>query len=108
VMAPDWAYPHYCRSIVLEHRNRFAEAEAAARAAIQLEPLDPDYSPQLAATLFRQEKWQACYDVCLEGLSHDAEHKACNHLRTMALTKLGPHSDAVATVEAALRRHTDD
>jgi tetratricopeptide (TPR) repeat protein len=108
VLEPAWAYPHYCRSIVLEHRNRLADAEAAAREAIQLEPLDPDYSAQLAATLFRQEKWQAAYDACLEGLSHDAEHKACNHLRTMALTKLDRQSEAVASVDVSLQRDPDD
>jgi tetratricopeptide (TPR) repeat protein len=44
----------------------------------------------------------------MEGLAHDAEHAACNHLRTMALTKLGRQGDAVATVDAALRRDPDD
>jgi tetratricopeptide (TPR) repeat protein len=108
VFAPDWAYPHYCRSIVLEHRKRFAEAEAAAREAIGLDPLDPDYHARLAGTLFQQGKWQACLDACMEGLAHDAEHRQCGHLRTMALTKLGRQSEAVATVNEALGRAPDD
>ncbi len=108
VLEPGWPYPHYCRSIILEHRNRLPEAEASAREAIQLAPLDPDYTAQLAATLFRQEKWQAAYDAAMEGLAHDAEHKASNHLRTMALTKLGRQADAVASVDEALRRNPDD
>jgi len=108
VIAPDWAYPHYCRSIVLEHRNRFTEAEAAAREALVLEPLDPDYHARLAGTLFQQGKWQACLDACLEGLAHDAEHRQSGHLRTMALTKLGRQSEAVATVNEALGRAPHD
>lgn len=108
VQAPDWAYPHFCRSIVLEHRKRFADAEAAAREAVALEPLDPDYHARLAATLFQQGKWQAALDAALEGLSHDAEHAQCGHLRTMALTKLGRQQEAVASVDAALVREPDD
>jgi tetratricopeptide (TPR) repeat protein len=108
VLAPDWAYPHYCRSIVLEHRKQFAQAETAAREAIALEPFDPDYHARLAATLFHQGQWQAALDAAVEGLSYDAEHAQCGHLRTMALTKLGRQSEAVASVDEALGRIPDD
>ena len=64
-----------CRSVVLEHRKRFAEAEASAREAVRLEPLDADYHARLAATLFQQGKWQPAFDAATEGLAHDAEHR---------------------------------
>jgi tetratricopeptide (TPR) repeat protein len=108
VLAPDWAYTHYCRSVVLEHRKRFADAEKSIREAVRLEPLDPDYHAQLAMTLFQQGKWREAFDAAMEGLSHDAEHEACSHLRTMALTKLGRQSEAVASVDAVLARDPDD
>ena len=108
VLEPDWAFAHHCRSVVLEHRKRFAEAEDSAREAVRLEPLDPDYHAGLASILFQQRKWQQTLDAAMEGLSHDAEHEACNHLRTMALTKLGRQSEAVESVDAALARDADD
>jgi tetratricopeptide (TPR) repeat protein len=108
VAEPDSAYVHYCRSVVMEKRKRFKEAEASAREAIGLEPMDADYHARLAATLFQQEKWQATLDAALEGLSYDAENEACNHLRTMALTKLGRQNEAVASVDALLQRAPDD
>lgn len=108
VLAPDWAYTHHCRSEVLEHRKRYADAEAAARQAIELEPLDPDYHARLAATLYYQQKWREALDAAMEGLSHDPEHVACNHLRTMALTKLGRQGDAVASVDSVLAREPND
>jgi tetratricopeptide (TPR) repeat protein len=108
VLEPEWAYAHHCHAVVLEHRKRYAEAEAAAREAVRLEPLDPDYHAGLAATLFAQRKWQAALDSATEGLAHDAEHEGCNHLRTMALTKLGRPSEAVESVDAALARDPDD
>jgi tetratricopeptide (TPR) repeat protein len=106
--APDWAYTHNCRSLVLEHRRRFAEAEKSAREAVRLEPLDADYRARLAATLFRQEKWRETYDAAMEGLEHDPEHDGCNHLRTMALTKLGRQKDAVISVDAVLSRDPEN
>jgi tetratricopeptide (TPR) repeat protein len=108
VLEPDWAFPHHCRSVVLEHRKRFAEAEVSAREAVRLEPLDPDYHAGLASILFQQRKWQQTLDAAMEGLSHDAEHEACNHLRSMALTKLGRPQEAVESVDAALARDPDD
>ena len=108
VLAPDWAYAHYCRSRVMEQRKRFAEAEASAREAVRLEPLDADYHARLASTLFQQEKWQAALDSVLEGLSHDPEHEACGHLRSMALTKLGRQAEAVTAIESLLARAPDD
>lgn len=108
VLAPDWAYTHFCRSVVLEHRKRFAEAEASAREAVRLEPVDPDYHARLAATLFYQQKWQDALAAAEEGLQHDAEHEGCNHLRTMALTKLGRQTEAVAAVDRVLQRAPDD
>lgn len=106
--APDWAYPHNCRSVVLEYRRRFAEAEKAAREAVRLDPLDADYRARLATTLFRQGKWKETYDTAMEGLQHDPEHDGCNHLRTMALTKLGRQRDAVASVDAILARDPEN
>ncbi len=108
VLEPDWAFAHQCRSVVLEHRKRFAEAEASAREAVRLEPLDPDYHARLSATLFHQGKWQSALDAAMEGLTHNAEHDGCNHLRTMALTKLGRQQEAVASVDASLARDPDD
>ena len=104
VLAPDWAFSHRCRSVVLAHRRRFAEAESSAREAIALEPLDADYDAQLASTLFQQERWHETYDAAMEGLAHDPENAACNHFRTMALTKLGRQSEAVASVDTMLQR----
>lgn len=108
VLAPDWAYAHFCRSVVLEHRKRFAEAEASAREAVRLEPIEPDYQARLAATLFYQQKWKETLAAADEGLRHDAEHEDSSHLRTMALTKLGRQSAAVAAVDAVLQRAPDD
>lgn len=108
VLAPDWANSHYTLSIVLERRKRYAEAERAAREAVRLEPLDADYHAQLAAIRFHQEKWKETLEAALEGLSHEAEHEGCNHLRTMALTKLGRKAEAVASVDAVLQRAPDD
>ena len=88
VLAPDWAFSHYARSVVMEQRERFKEAEESAREAVRLEPADADYHAQFAATLFAQQKWQPALDAAMTGLEHDAEHQGCTHLRTMALTKL--------------------
>jgi tetratricopeptide (TPR) repeat protein len=107
-LEPDWAYAHHCRSMVLEHRQRFAEAEASAREAVRLEPLDADYRARLAATLLSQRKWQPAFDAATEGLALDAEHQACNHLRSMALTKLGRQSEAVASTDELLARDADN
>jgi tetratricopeptide (TPR) repeat protein len=107
-LEPDWAYAHHCRSVVLEHRKRYAEAEASAREAVRLEPLDPDYRARLAATLFTQRKWQPACDAATEGLALDADHQACNHLRSMALTKLGRQSEAVASTDELLARDADN
>jgi tetratricopeptide (TPR) repeat protein len=107
-LEPDWAYAHHCRSVVLEHRKRYAEAEASAREAVRLEPLDADYRARLAATLFSQRKWQPAFDAATEGLTLDAEHQACNHLRSMALTKLGRQSEAVASTDELLARDADN
>jgi tetratricopeptide (TPR) repeat protein len=62
----------------------------------------------LATTLFYQEKWKPTLEAALEGLAHDAENEGCNHLRTMALTKLGRQQEAVASVDAVLQRAPDD
>jgi tetratricopeptide (TPR) repeat protein len=107
-LEPDWAYAHHCRSIVLEHRKRYAEAEASAREAVRLEPQDADYRARLAATFFSQRKWQPALDAATEGLALDAEHQACNHLLSMALTKLGRQSEAVASTDALLARDADN
>jgi tetratricopeptide (TPR) repeat protein len=107
-LQPDWAYAHHCRSVVLEHRKRYAEAEASAREAVRLEPLDADYRARLAATLFSQRKWQPAFDAATEGLALDADHQACNHLRSMALTKLGRQSEAVASTDELLSRDADN
>ena len=107
-LAPDWAFAHHCRSVVLEHRKRYTEAEASAREAVRLEPLDADYRARLAATLFSQRKWQPAFDAATEGLALDAEHQACNHLRSMALTKLGRQSEAVASTDELLARDADN
>lgn len=107
-LEPDWAYAHHCRSVVLEHRKRYAEAEASAREAVRLEPLDADYRARLAATLFSQRKWQPAFDAATEGLTLDAEHQACNHLRSMALTKLGRQGEAVASTDQLLARDADN
>jgi tetratricopeptide (TPR) repeat protein len=108
VLEPDWAFAHHCRSVVLEHRKRYTEAEASAREAVRLEPLDADYHARLAATLFCQRKWKPAFDAAMEGLTHDAEHQACNHLRTMALTKLGRQGEAVASIDQLLARDADN
>jgi tetratricopeptide (TPR) repeat protein len=107
-LAPDWGYPHFCRSVVLDGRKRYRESEASAREAVGLEPLNADFHARLAATLFHQEKWQACYDAAMEGLAHEPDNDGCNHLRTMALSKLGRQSEAVASVDAMLQREPDD
>lgn len=107
-LAPAWAYPHSCLASVLEDRRRYSQAEAAAREAIRLEPANANYRGRLASTLFHQEKWQECYDAAVEGLALDPENDACNHLRTMALTKLGRQDDAIASVDAVLERNPND
>jgi tetratricopeptide (TPR) repeat protein len=108
VLAPDWAYSHYCRSVVLENRKRFKEAEESAREAVRLDPSDADNYARLAATLFAQRKWQPTLDAALEGLAHNAEHAACSHLRTMALTNLNRKEEALASVDASLARDPDN
>jgi hypothetical protein len=108
VLAPDEPYPHYCRSIVLEQRRQFAEAERSAREALRLNPADADNYARVAVTLFAQEKWQATLGAALAGLAYDAEHAGCQNLRTMALTKLGRQHEAVESVDESLARDPDN
>jgi tetratricopeptide (TPR) repeat protein len=107
-LTPDWAYAHYCRSVVLEERRQFADAELSAREAVRLDPADADNYARVSAVLYRQGKWQNAHDAALEGLAHDAEHAACGNLRTMALTKLGRQNDALASVDQSLAGRPDD
>jgi tetratricopeptide (TPR) repeat protein len=107
-MAPDDAYAHYCRSVVLEHRRHFVEAEAAVRESLRLDSADPDFYAQLAVVLFHERKWQAALDASVEGLKFDSEHSGCTNLRSMALSQLGRQDEAIAAVDSALARDPDN
>ena len=108
VLAPDSPYPHYCRSIVLEIRNRFDDAEQAAREAVALDPMSATYHGQLASTLFAQRKWRAAHDAAATGLQHDPDDSVCANLRTMALSKLGDQTAAIQSVDEVLARQPED
>ena len=51
-LAPDWDHAHYCRSVVLQERRRYADAEAAARGwpslHAELRRIDPATAARLA------------------------------------------------------------
>jgi Flp pilus assembly protein TadD len=98
-------FTHYAAGIVFQERNRFGEAEAAAREAIRLDPEDADYWSLLAQCLFSQQKWKDALEAADAGLKFNPEHSSCINLRAMALVKLGDKAGAAATIEQDLRRN---
>jgi tetratricopeptide (TPR) repeat protein len=107
-LAPDEPFNHYVMSQVLTDRNMPAQAEAAARQAIALDPYNADYWAALAFTRFNQRDWNDTLNAAEQGLQSDPEHVECNNLRAMALTKLGRRDEAGQTLHAALARQPED
>lgn len=106
-LAADWDHAHYCRSVVLQERRRYADARRPPRGTAAQPRRSNNYA-RLAITLYCQGKWQDSLDAALAGLQYDAEHADCMSLRTMALAKLGRQREALATVDESLARDPDD
>lgn len=107
-LAPDLPLAHFALASARLHRNHFAEAEAAAREAVRLDPADPDHHAMVAAVHAAREDWRGTLAAADRGLEQDAEHGWCGNLRAMALVKLGRRAEAGATMEEALARDPDD
>ena len=102
--APDSGYFHYVHAHVLHRLNREADALAAVNEAIRLDPASEDNFALLGSIKLAQHDWPAALEAAERGLALNPEHTLSANLRAMALVRLGRKSEAVDTVDYALRR----
>ena len=106
-LAPDFGLAHYALAVVLEKRNRHADALVAVREAIRLEPSQPHFSGLAASLHAQQAQWQEALDVASQGMQVDPDDESCAAMRSLALERLGRTSDAVHEADAAVARNPD-
>ncbi len=106
--APDSAYMHWVRGVVLAGDARHVEAERAAREALRIDPDDADHHHLLAACLVARDQAPAALAAVEAGLRIDPEHGGLDDLRVSLLTRLGRTAEAEAGIQAALARNPDD
>lgn len=107
-LAPDESLGHYALAVVLDERNRLADARAAIEEAIRLDPYNPDYFALLAGLHLQQYRWREALDAANAGLEIEPEHNLCTNFRAQALIKLGNRAEAAQTIGDALARRPDD
>ena len=107
-LAPNEDRAHFVYSLTQWKRDHLDEAERAIRRAIELNSWNAGYFGQLAAIDVSRYRWSAALKSADGGLAIDPDDETCLNLRAAALTKLGRHADAAATLEGALEKHPED
>ena len=107
-LAPDIAYFHYIRGVVMERLERHAEALLAAREAVRLDPSDEEGFALLASIHLAQRDWTAALEAAEAGLALNPEHVGSANLRAMALVRLGRKAEATQTMDFALERSPEN
>jgi Flp pilus assembly protein TadD len=107
-LEPDYDRAHYAVGYVELKRQNFAPAEAAFRRAIELNPWHAGYHGQLSGTQFLQYRWREALASADDGLAIDPDDEVCLNGRAQALTKLGRHDEAAATLTGTLERNPED
>lgn len=113
--APGHAVAHAYRARILVHRGRGAEAVAAADRAVAADPgnfLLAGLRGEIFARAGRPEEAAAAYRSALEmfermtaAVTGDADNAALSDPRVTLLISLGRHAEAIAAVDAGLRRY---
>lgn len=98
---PRSPYVHWVHGALLEDRKRYAEAEKAARTALELEPGYLLAHVLLAQTFIGRGKWREALEAAEAALAIDPEEESAQTLRALALryTEGGEEwSEAVASL----------
>lgn len=107
-LAPDTAYFHYIRGIVLQRLERYAEALLAARETVRLDPSSEDGFSLLASVHLSLREWNPALEAAESALALNPEHVHSANLRSVALVNLGRKSEAAETMDFALKRAPED
>ncbi|WP_428307086.1 tetratricopeptide repeat protein [Lacipirellula sp.] len=106
-LAPDFAYPHYVRSFILQHRRRWREAEDAVREAIRLEP-QCDFFHQLAAIAASRNKTSEALSAVDHALQLNPLHNPSILLKGNLLARAGQLREAHALFQTAISNNPED
>lgn len=107
-LAPGEPHVHYVHAVVFHRMDRREDAFRAVNEALRLDPADPDIFALLSSIELSRRNWPGALEAAERALQLNAEHVNAANLRSMALVRLGRKTEAMETVDFALRRAPED
>ena len=100
---PGLMEAHTWLSLLLSHTGRHEEATARAKSAIQVNPIDPVATNQLATALVFARKYDAACGQCRRILEKEPTLSAAHYNLANALMYLGKYDEALNACAQALK-----
>ena len=107
-LAPDFDFPLYVLSGVLNATGKRREALDVIDRAIEIDPEDANFWERRAQILIGDDEWEEALLAADSALEIDPESVDAANLRSLCLQQLGRAKEAEATAAGALQKDPDD